>query len=146
MVCAAVATLTVLGFLDDPNKNAEGDPSTSQAAAESKHQETLPFPLGLTDMERHGYLLFRRMKCLRCHTYHKDGVTYSIPDPLIDPKKREDFPFLEDLETETIEDVAGVLEEGSGEDMPAFPNLSAQDRLAVGAFVRYIIKDAEKDR
>ena len=97
-------------------------------------------------MERRGYLLFRQLKCLRCHFYHKDGVTYSIPDPLLDPKKLEDFPYLEDLETETIEDVAAVLEEGSGEDMPAFPNLTAQDRLAVGAFVRYVIRDAEKNR
>lgn len=139
----AVVVPTVLGLLLKPEQKSEG---SDAAKAVAVTHPTVPFPLGLTDMERRGYVLFRRMKCLRCHAYEKDGVTYTLPDPLLDPKKREDFPRLNELETETIEDVAAVIEEGSGDDMPAFPNLSSQDRLAIGAFVRYVIQDVEKDK
>jgi len=143
VACLTIAGLTLAGMLD------VADPSTAESAgAESDEAETdarkaydgptLPFPLGYTNLERRGYLLVRRLKCIDCHACVVDGVTYGL--------EQYDAPHLDDFASESIEEVAGQLEEPGSEDMPAFTNVSPADRLAVGAYVMRLNADAKKAR
>ena len=129
---------TVAGALDDPAARAAEATGEPGAKKEEPIDFSLPFPLGYTNLERRGYLLARRLKCIDCHEYIANGVKYG--------REQYSAPRFDDLEAETIEDVTAQLEEPDSDDMPAFTNISAQDRLAVGAFVIRLNRDAAAAR
>ncbi len=104
--------LTVIGILDKPKNEAQ-----------------LTYPLGLTELEKDGYRLVRRLKCTECHKHGAIGET------------QHDAPDLGDID-QTPEAVADILQDPEGvlgsEDMPDFAHVDAQGRHAIGVYLRWL--------
>jgi ubiquinol-cytochrome c reductase cytochrome b subunit len=110
MVVVTASALTVAGWLDAP-----------------VNKPTLTYPLGLTATERHGYLMVRRLNCIRCHAYQGVG------------ERKHDAPDLDQIDQKP-EVVADILEDplgaiGTG-DMPDFAYVPYEDRRAIGLYLR----------
>ena len=137
-VVLMVGYLTTKGYFYDVQKATEQvEPAEIETTAPAG---SIPFPLGYTNFERRGYLLTRRLKCASCHPYTVDSVTYGGET---DREKNLGAPLLDELTADYIDAVAAVLEEPPSEDMPAFTNISAEDRLAIGAYIVRLVRDSE---
>ena len=116
LVLAAAGGLTVIGAMDAP-----------------ENDKTLPYPLGLTATERHGYLLVRRLECLECHAYGEYGT------------KDHDAPDLDEIDYEPNQ-VAAILADPQGtigsEVMPDFAHVTFEDRRAIGVYLRTLLPEA----
>ncbi len=105
----------------------------------------LPYPLGYSETEKHGYLLLRQLRCMECHQ-HQDpvsGQVYGSRD-----EDAPDAPDLEDLEG-SPDDIAEIMEDPlevlGSEDMPDFAHIQYEDRRAVGIFLQRFRRDLEGD-
>ena len=148
IVCATIVTLTVMGFIEKPEAKQtgpDGQPIEAPAPVPPKIGDrevidglTLQIPLGYTNLERRGYLLVRRHKCMDCHN-HVVGEDDPDKTKLLRVyghvnKEFDSVSRLPDLDIESINDVIDVLED-SPEEMPSFVNVPAQDKIAIGAFI-----------
>ena len=116
LMILATGALTVAGFLDKPENKA-----------------TLSYKLGLTDIERQGYLLVRRSNCVDCHAHGAIGGTN---------EDSEDLPTLYDLSANEPTDILAVLEDPEDvlgdTEMPDFSHLSDQERYSIAAYLQTI--------
>ena len=123
---AVILGLTVVGALDSPT-----------------NATTLPAPLGLSSVERQGYLLVRRLKCIDCHSYQlPDGVV------LGGSKEHPDAPHLDEIDQDA-ETVAAILQDPKGAlsedtEMPSFSHVGYEQRWAIGAYLRRLVHGAPK--
>ena len=112
VVGLAALVLTAIGILDKP-----------------KNDPQLSYPLGLTEIEKEGYRLVRRLKCTECHQHGEIGET------------KHDAPLLAEID-QSPEAVADILEDPEGvlgsEDMPDFAHVDAQGRYAIGVYLRWL--------
>ena len=139
-----VGYLTLAGYLYDSRAATDEQEGTEQVEPavdeNTAPASAIPFPLGYTNFERRGYLLTRRLECASCHPYTVDSVTYGGET---DRERNLRAPFLNELTADYIDGVAAVLEEPPSEDMPAYTNISAEDRLAIGAYIVRLVRDSE---
>jgi ubiquinol-cytochrome c reductase cytochrome b subunit len=96
---------------------------------------SLRHPLGLTDNERDGYLLVRRLECVTCHAYTDPQTKVTIGGS----KDHPDAPYLDELGQDP-EDVAAVLEApaevlGEETEMPAYDHVPYEQRRAIGLYL-----------
>ena len=113
-VLGLIVALSVIGYLERP-----------------VNRDPIRYPLGLSPLERQGYLMLRRYNCMQCHRYREYGG-YGENDL--------DAPDLDDLTPDlTVAEIAEILadpEEVLGtEDMPAFHYVLQEDRRAIGSFL-----------
>ncbi|MEM7204212.1 MAG: cytochrome bc complex cytochrome b subunit [Planctomycetota bacterium] len=107
------------------------------AADPPEHRPTLRHELGLTDVERQGYLLVRRLKCLDCHPLQTEtGVLGGSEDM--------DAPELDDLFSDA-DSVAAILEDpremlSEDTEMPSFAHVPYQQRLAVALYLETLME------
>jgi hypothetical protein len=135
ITCITIITLTVMGWRDNPN--AKEQPAAPKAGEKLVIEGlTLPFPLGYTNLERRGYLMVRRLKCMDCHNHVEDEDDKDKPTLIYGHVNEEDDTItrLGDLEVDTVNDLVEALAEPP-EGMPEFTSVSDQDRLAIGAFI-----------
>lgn len=109
-----IITLSVIGYLQRP-----------------VNRDPIRYPLGLSPLERQGYLMLRRYNCMQCHMYGEYGG-YGDDDL--------DAPDLDDLTPGlTVADIAEILEDPEDvlgtEDMPAFHYVLEEDRRAIGSYL-----------
>ncbi len=92
-------------------------------------KDAMPYPLGLTDAERQGYLLVRRHACLECHLYegqYAAGKSYG--------EAAEDAPNLEESVQETAEEFIEILVDPPGE-MTAYDDVPHEDLRRMSLFL-----------
>ncbi len=111
-VCAGAVALTWIGVNDHP-----------------KNVKQLDYPLGLTEIEKEGYRLVRRLKCVECHKAGDVGKTeHDAPDlHTIDQKP--------DVVAEILKDPRAAID---SEDMPDFAHVDEASRYAIGVYLQWL--------
>jgi len=94
-----------------------------------ENKKQLGYPLGLTEIEKEGYRMVRRLKCTECHRYGDVGKT------------EHDAPDLDAID-QPPEAVADIMADPAGtigsEDMPDFAHVDPASRYAVGVYLRWL--------
>ncbi|MHC5063696.1 MAG: cytochrome b [Planctomycetota bacterium] len=87
-----------------------------------------PYELGISPLERQGYLLMRRHNCMQCHKYGEYGETdYDAPDL--------DF-MTPDMSVSEIAEIIADPEDTLGtEDMPGYHYVPEEDRRALAMYL-----------
>ncbi len=94
-----------------------------------KNTKQLNYPLGLTEIQKEGYRLVRRLKCTECHKQGDVGKTdHDAPD-----LDRIDQP--PDMVAAILEDPLGTIE---SEDMPDFAHIDATSRYTIGVYLQWL--------
>lgn len=113
---AALGFLTVKGSLDKPT-----------------HYATPQHPLHADETLRLGYDLTRKEGCFSCHTWtDANGTVFG--------QSEKDATPLEESGYDEPDDVAELLLEPPDE-MPAYPHLSEAERLAIGVYLKSLIRE-----
>lgn len=112
LVCVGAAALTWIGINDKP-----------------KNAKQLDYPLGLTEIEKEGYRLVRRLKCVECHKAGDVGKTdHDAPDlDKIDQKP--------EVVAEILRDPRAAID---SENMPDFAHVDEASRYAVGVYLKWL--------
>ncbi|MHC4077303.1 MAG: hypothetical protein ACYST0_02545, partial [Planctomycetota bacterium] len=97
-----------------------------------QNDPVVPYPIGYTDAEKRGYILVRRLKCIECHKFENDGITYG--------ESKHDAPDLNDIDREPNE-VSDILLDPPVEEMPAFDHVPHEDRIAIGLYLQRLLKE-----
>ncbi|HLU37745.1 MAG TPA: cytochrome b N-terminal domain-containing protein [Planctomycetota bacterium] len=117
-IAGAAVVLTWVGVRDVPH-----------------NEKQLTYPLGLTELEKEGYRLVRRLKCTECHKAGDVGRTeYDAPD-------LDEIDQPPDVVADILADPAGTI---GSEDMPDFAHVDEASRYAIGVYLRWLHEDSRK--
>lgn len=99
------------------------------ATDEPKNDKQLTYPLGLTEIEKEGYRLVRRLKCTECHRCGDVGKT------------EHDAPDLDAID-QPPDAVADIMADPKGtidsDDMPDFAHIDPTSRYTVGIYLQWL--------
>ncbi len=122
LVLVGIVAVTVMGALD----RADNAP-------------TLRHALGLTNVERNGYLMLRRLRCMDCHAHEREDGTV-----LGGSEEHEDAPLLDELDHDPetmvaiLRDPQEMLSEETA--MPSFDHVPYEQLHALALYLRTVVE------
>lgn len=135
LACIVIVGLTAWGGLAD-RMAAKPDDAQQPAAEDEYKGPDMPMPRGLTNFERRGYQVVRQQKCIHCHETRLGETSYG--------RMKYRAPGLHELESEDAIAMFDYITQPDSDDMPAFGNLPAEDRLAAASFLMWLRQETEK--